>query len=98
MHEAPKIPQTLGEESTCEHVNPPARAINLHNFKMEGRTGRAQVHNSPQQVEIPHRGPESTEIMGWCCPERLRPKDHRAIELAVLANRGNGLVYKIIIF
>ena len=40
----------------------PARAINLHNFEMEGRTGRAQVHNSPQQVEIPHRGPESTEI------------------------------------
>ena len=60
MHKAPIFPQTLGEESTCEHVNPPARAINLHNFEMEGRTGRAQL---PQQVEIPHRGPESTEII-----------------------------------
>ena len=39
-------------------MNPPARAIILHNFEMEGRTG-AQL---PQQVEIPYRGPESTEI------------------------------------
>ena len=30
--------------------------------------------------------------------KELVPKDHRAIELAVLANRENGLVYKIIIF